>query len=161
MCCGVLGGDPRFETTCPLFTGYDSKLTHSSSPVSSCSCYRLHSTRHRGGHLRLWWKEYCGWRVHVTGGETQQLLQTNFSPARLCYQARRGPLNPSMSDSSIPVRVLYTMAVHSTPCATNLFVDNYKHGPAATQDQLKARSRKTSEKQAEGSVGDWIILTPG
>jgi hypothetical protein len=43
---GIRGSRPH-----PHLTGYDGKLTRTSSPVSSRSRNRLHSTRRRGRHL--------------------------------------------------------------------------------------------------------------
>lgn len=94
MRCRLLSGNPRFATTPPPphFAEHCRKLNHFSSSVSSCSSYRLHSAWRRGGHLRLRRKEHIGWRTSVTGGETQQLLQTDVAPARHRFETR-GELN--------------------------------------------------------------------
>ena len=92
MRCRFLSRNPRFATTPnPHFAERRMRLTRFPSSVSSCGSYRLHSTGGRGGHLRLRREEYRGWRTSVTGGETQQLLQTDFPPARH-YLGTRGEL---------------------------------------------------------------------
>jgi len=145
MCRRVLSRNPRFATTHSRFAGHAKKLTNFPSSVSSCSSYRLHSTRCRSGHLRLRWKEHHRWGIPVTRGETQQLLQTDFPPARYHFQTRRGFLN--IQGSNYPYQLEYYMRrlFIQLPCAISVLVDDHKPGTVVTRDELKMQNKKDKQ----------------
>ena len=141
MCCRVLSRNPRFATTHSRFAGHAKKLTNLPSSVSSRSSYRLHSTRCRGGHLRLRWKEHRGWGVSFTGGETQQLLQTDFPPARYHFQTRRGFLNIQGSNYSYQLEYYMRRLFIQLLCAISVLVDDHKPETVAIRDRLKTKNK--------------------
>ena len=142
MRCWFLSGNPRFATT--HFAEHCRKLTRFPSSVSARSGYRLHGTWRRGGHLRLRREEHCGWRISVTGGETQQLLQTDFPPTRHCFETR-GEL------SNCRHKLEYRIC--STPLAQS---HAYTKDPSAAQQNASSMTFQPGYRVLQRSRQMWL-----